>query len=85
MGEWTVVASANRGVLGGFASDEDVELESVEDTEVADIVRAGVRLRAAGRFFSSRPMVGDNKVEYVKSVVFSFSGFLLSVLFLFLF
>jgi len=67
IGEWTVVASANRGVLGGFASDDDVEFESVEETEPADMVRAGVRFRAVGRFFSSRPMVGDNGVEYAAS------------------
>jgi len=64
MGEWTAVASANRGVLGGFASDDDVEFESVEDTEPADMVRAGVRFKARGRFFSSRPMVGDNGVDH---------------------
>ena len=57
------MASANRGVLGGFASDDDVDVESVVETELADMVRAGVRLRAIGRFFSSRPMVGGNGVE----------------------
>jgi hypothetical protein len=65
MGEWTAVASANRGVLGGFASDDDVDAESVVDTELADMVRAGVRFRAVGRFFSSRPMVGGDVVEDV--------------------
>ena len=64
------VASANRGVLGGFASDDDVELESVVETEVADIVRAGVRFRAVGRFFPSRPMVGDNGSPSKLSVFF---------------
>lgn len=53
MGEWTAVASAKRGVLGGLASDEDVDDDEFEDVEPADIVRAGVRLRAVGRFFSS--------------------------------
>lgn len=33
------MASANRGVLGGLASDEAVDDESLEDTEPADIVR----------------------------------------------
>jgi len=70
MGEWTAVASANRGVLGGFASDDDVDVESVVDTELADMVRIGARLRAAGRFFSSRPMVGDNDVDEVVSPFF---------------
>ena len=45
-GEWTEVASANRGVRGGFR-DEVEEVESVE------LERAGLRLRAAGRRFSS--------------------------------
>jgi len=53
MGEWTAVASAKRGVLGGLASDEEVDDEETEDAEPADIVRAGVRFRAVGRFFSS--------------------------------
>ena len=61
MGEWTAVASANLGVLGGLASDDDVDVESVVETELADMVRTGVRFRAIGRFFSSRPMVGDDK------------------------
>lgn len=61
MGEWTAVASANRGVLGGLASDDDVDVESVVETELADMVRTGVRFRAIGRFFSSRPMIGDDK------------------------
>lgn len=47
------MASAKRGVLGGFASDEDVDDEETEDVEPADMVRAGVRFRAVGRFFSS--------------------------------
>jgi hypothetical protein len=47
------VASANRGVLGGFASDEDVEDVEAEEFDPADMVRAGVRFRAVGRFFSS--------------------------------
>jgi hypothetical protein len=70
MGEWTAVASANRGVLGGFASDDDVDVESVVDTELADMVRIGVRLRAVGRFFSSRPMVGDNDIDDAVSAFF---------------
>lgn len=53
MGEWTAVASANRGVLGGFASDEDVEDVDTEDVDPADMERAGVRFRAVGRFLSS--------------------------------
>jgi len=53
MGEETAVASANRGVLGGFASDEDVDDVDTEDADPADMVRAGVRFRAIGRFFSS--------------------------------
>jgi hypothetical protein len=59
MGEWTAVASAKRGVLGGLANDDDVDVESVVETELADMVRIGVRFRAIGRFFSSRPMVGN--------------------------
>jgi len=47
MGEWTDVASANRGVRGGFS--EESEEEELEEPE-----RAGVRFRAAGRRFSSR-------------------------------
>ena len=47
------MASANRGVLGGFASDEDVEEVEAEEFEPADMVRAGVRFRAVGRFLSS--------------------------------
>lgn len=47
MGEYTVVASANRGVLGGFSEDVVVYDPSVDDD------RDGVKLRAAGRFFSS--------------------------------
>lgn len=47
MGEWTEVASAKRGVRGCFRDEEEsVELE-----------RVGVRLRAAGRRFSSRELV----------------------------
>lgn len=53
MGEWTEVASANRGVLGSLANEEDVEEEPADDVEPAERVRAGVRLRAIGRFFSS--------------------------------
>lgn len=46
-----LVASANRGVLGGLPSDDVVEVESEED------FRTGSRLRAAGRLLSSlRPM-----------------------------
>lgn len=41
------MASANLGVLGGFPSDDVVEVESDED------FRAVWRLRAAGRFLSS--------------------------------
>jgi len=62
-GEWTAVASANRGVLGGFPNDDDVDVESVVETELADMVRMGARFRAVGRLFSSRPMVGDRAVE----------------------
>ena len=53
MGEWTEVASANRGVRGGFS-------EEVEDEESVESERVGVRLRAAGRRFSSyeRVLVG---------------------------
>lgn len=47
------MASANRGVLGGFASDEDVDEVDAEEFEPADMVRAGVRFRAVGRFLSS--------------------------------
>ena len=46
MGELTEVASANRGVRGGF-SDE------VEDEESVESERVGAKLRAAGRRFSS--------------------------------
>jgi hypothetical protein len=60
MGEWTAVASANRGVLGGLASDDDVESEFVVETELADMVRAGVRFKASGRLFSSKPMVVED-------------------------
>lgn len=60
MGEWTVVASAKRGVLGGLANDDDVDVESEVETELADMVRTGVRFRASGRFFSSRPMAGED-------------------------
>lgn len=50
-GEWMLVASANRGVLGGLPSDDVVEVESDE------AFRTGSRLRAAGRFLSSfKPM-----------------------------
>lgn len=56
------MASANRGVLGGLASDEAVDDESLEDTEPADIVRWGVRLRAAGRFFSSLKAISTTYV-----------------------
>jgi hypothetical protein len=53
-----------------------VDDESAVETELADMVRAGVRLRAIGRFFSSRPMVGGIGVEDAVSpffvVVFSF-------------
>jgi hypothetical protein len=62
MGEWTAVASAKRGVLGGLANDADVDVESRVETELADMVRTGVRFRAAGRFFSSKPMAGDSNV-----------------------
>lgn len=64
MGEWTAVASANRGVLSGLASDEDVDDEFAVDIELADMVRMGVRFRANGRFFSSRPMVGGEAVAW---------------------
>jgi hypothetical protein len=47
MGEWTVVASANLGVLGGFSEDVVVNDPSVDD----DL--DGVKLRAAGRLLSS--------------------------------
>lgn len=47
MGECTVVASANLGVLGGFSEDVVVNDPSVDD----DCDR--VRLRAAGRLLSS--------------------------------
>ena len=53
MGEWTAVASAKRGVLGGFARDEDVDDVDVDETEPPDLVRDGARLRASGRFLSS--------------------------------
>ena len=46
MGELTEVASANRGVRGGF-SDE------VEDEESVESERVGAKLRAAGCRFSS--------------------------------
>jgi hypothetical protein len=46
-GEWMLVASANRGVLGGLPMDDVEEEESVDDD------RTGWRLRAAGRFLSS--------------------------------
>ena len=36
MGETIVVASAKRGVLGGFASDDDVDEESVLETDSTD-------------------------------------------------
>lgn len=45
IGEWTAVASAKRGVLGGL-SEDDVDDESV------DAVRTGVRFKARVRFFS---------------------------------
>jgi len=47
------VASAKRGVLGGLASEDDVDEEEVEDVDPADMVRAGVRFKAVGRFLSS--------------------------------
>jgi hypothetical protein len=47
MGEWTDVASAKRGVRGTLSELSDEELEDVA-------VRACVRLRAAGRFFSPK-------------------------------
>lgn len=50
-GEWTEVASAKRGVRGPLSDELSVEVES----EV--LVRAGVRLRAAGRLFSSPGVV----------------------------
>lgn len=46
-GEWMLVASAKRGVLGGLPSDD------VDEEESVDADRTGVRLRAAGRFLSS--------------------------------
>jgi hypothetical protein len=46
MGEWMEVASAKRGVRTGFK-------ELSEDDELDEKDRTGVRLRAAGRFFSS--------------------------------
>lgn len=42
-----LVASAKRGVLGGFASEELVEDESVESD------RLGASFKAEGRFLSS--------------------------------
>ena len=42
-----LVASAKRGVLGGFAREELVDDESVESD------RFGARCRAEGRFLSS--------------------------------
>lgn len=51
MGEWILVASANRGVLGGLPSDDVVDVESDED------FRTGSNFRAAGRLLSSlRPI-----------------------------
>jgi hypothetical protein len=46
MGEWMEVASAKRGVRTGFN-------ERSEDEELDEKDREGVRLRAAGRLFSS--------------------------------
>jgi len=40
------VASAKRGVRGGFS-------DALDDDESEEVERAGVRLRAAGLFFSS--------------------------------
>lgn len=54
------MASANRGVLGGFASDDDVD---DVDTELADGVRMGPRFRAIGRFLSSLTIVDDDVVS----------------------
>lgn len=51
MGEWMLVASANRGVLGPFPSDDVVDVES------EDAFRTGSRSRAGGRLLSSvRPI-----------------------------
>ena len=52
-GEWTAVASAKRGVLGGLARDEDVDDVDVDETEPPDLVRVGARFRASGLFLSS--------------------------------
>jgi hypothetical protein len=52
-GEWTAVASANRGVLGGLARDDEVDELSVDVPELADMVLTGWRFRACGRFLSS--------------------------------
>lgn len=50
-GEWILVASANRGVLGGLPNDDVVDVESEE------VFLTGSRLRAAGRLLSSfKPM-----------------------------
>lgn len=47
IGEWMLVASANRGVLGALPSDD------VDDDESEDVDRMGVKFKAAGRFLSS--------------------------------
>lgn len=78
IGEFTAVASANRGVLGGLAKDEDVDEESVEEMEPADLVRIGARFKAVGRFFSSRPIVDDNDSK-VASPFFLFCCLVLCV------
>lgn len=50
MGECTVVASANLGVLGGLSDDVVVE-------DPADDEREGVRFKAAGRLLSSEGLI----------------------------
>lgn len=66
MGEWTEVASAKRGVRGGFRDE-------VEEEESVELERAGVRLRAAGRRFSSR---GSRVSESSGSQVFEVVAYL---------
>lgn len=48
IGEWMLVASANRGVLGALANDDADDVDESEDVD-----RIGVRFKAVGRFLSS--------------------------------
>jgi hypothetical protein len=40
-----------------LAREDDVDVEVVVETELADMLRTGARFKAIGRFFSSATMV----------------------------